>query len=354
MSTTPLPTKLRTSSSINKKYIQVLDLLERANRDQSLYTKDQKLVVALSGGADSVALITLLKRQEKKYHLKLFAAHLDHGFHHLSAHQSRFCESYCKQLGIPFYTKKIHLALAAKKQKRSIEEAGRIERYRFFSDVCAKTGARHVATAHNMNDQAETVLMRLFRGTGFRGLVAIPWKRRERGFTLIRPMLYCEKSNIISWLKSEKIRFCDDPTNQDQLLTRNFIRLTLIPLLEKRLNPQTKRALVDFQSAFQEGFDFIEASASKLAALYVRKKGNAVFVRNVSRKHPHPAVADEMLRIAMSRLKGDYLGVGFDHIRQMRNLYLGKERIGKKLHLPGQWIVEKRSSGLKISASHLR
>ncbi len=349
LNTIPPQTKPRTSSSIKKKYLGLLDLFEKASRDHSLFLEGDKIVVGLSGGADSVSLLVILKRISKIRKLKIFAAHMDHGFHRQSTAQNIFCRELCRRLSVPFYSKKINLRALAKKQKRSIEEVARFERYLFFGDVCRKTGADLVATAHTLDDQAETVLMRLLRGTGFRGLVAIPWKRRERKFTLIRPLLYCEKQSLVTWLQSENIKFCEDPTNRDEAFTRNFVRRRLIPLMEKRLNPQTKRALADFQSAFQDGFDFIESHALKLYKKCVSQKGTAVLVNRRAATQAHPVIVDEMLRIAMSDVTGDYLAIGFHHIRQTRNLFLANDRVGKTLHLPGHLKITQEKGGLKIT-----
>ncbi len=342
-------TKLRTSSSIKQKYLRVLDLFEKANQDHSLFAQGDKIVVGLSGGADSVSLLLILKRVARSHKLNIFAVHLDHGYHNQSAAQHKFCRDLCKSLSIPFFSKKIALRALVKKRGGSVEEVARLERYRFFGDVCRKVGARRVATAHTLDDQAETVLMRLLRGTGFRGLVAIPWKRREGNFVLVRPLLYCEKSDLTDWLKSEKIGHCDDPTNRDEAFTRNFIRRRLIPLLEKRLNPQTKRALADFQSSFQDGFDFIETHALLLHKKCVSRKRSSVFVDRHMGVRTHTAVVDEMLRMALSDVAGDFLGVGFHHIRQMRNLYLAKDRMGKTLCLPGNLNVVQEKQGLRIT-----
>ncbi len=310
-----------------------------------------RIVVGLSGGSDSVGLLLILKRISRVRNLHICAAHMDHGFHRQSAVQNKFCRDLCRTLSVPFYSKKISLPALSKKQKGSLEEIARSERYRFFGEICRKTHSSLVATAHTLDDQAETVLMRLLRGTGFRGLVAIPWKRRERNFTLVRPLLYCEKKDIVSWLRSERIAFCDDPTNVDEAFTRNFVRRRLIPLLEQKLNPQTKRVLADFQSAFQDGFDLIESHALRLHKKCVSRKGRAVRVRRSAAVGAHPAIVDEMLRIALSDVTGDFLAVGFHHIRQMRNLFLSKDRIGKTLCLPGNLKVTQEKSGLKISKS---
>ncbi len=351
LNTIPLRTKPRTSSSIKNKYLRILDLFEKANQDHSLFLEEDKIVVGLSGGADSVSLLLILKRISRTRKLSIYAAHMDHGYHGQSATQKRFCRELCRALSVPFYSKRISLLTLSKKRKRSIEEVARYERYRFFGEICRKTGSHLVATAHTLDDQAETVLMRLLRGTGFRGLVAIPWKRRENNFTLVRPLLYCEKADLISWLRSEKIAFCDDPTNVDEAFTRNFVRRRLIPLLEKRLNPQTKRALADFQSAFQDGFEFIELHALKLYKKSASRKGKSVFVDRQGAKKAHPVVVDEMLRLALSEVTGDFLSIGFNHIRQMRNLFLSKDRIGKTLCLPGNLKVTQEKRGLRITKS---
>ena len=203
-------------------------------------------MVALSGGPDSTALLLLLSILQKKYSLKIFAAHVNHG---ISAAQSsefqNFSQKLARRLNLPFFKKKIHLKTLAKKNKKTPEEMGRIIRYDFFKQIAEKTGAKKIATAHTLDDQAETVLMRVVRGTGLKGLGGIPFKRKEGSCEIIRPLLGVSKKDILAFLKKSHEPYCRDASNAASIFTRNRIRNKLLPWMEKNLNPQIKASLSD-------------------------------------------------------------------------------------------------------------
>src|SRR3989344_2875630 len=180
----------------------LLHQMELSNRKHRLFHERDSVVVGLSGGPDSVALLVLLSKLERKYSLKIIAAHLNHG---LSKKQARSFYALAKKsaetLKIPFYSKTVSVKRLAKRNKRSLEEMGRLVRYQFFEEIAAKTKCRKIATAHTLDDQAETVLMRIFRGAGLRGLTGIPYKRRQGKFEVIRPLLSVEKAALAAFLK---------------------------------------------------------------------------------------------------------------------------------------------------------
>jgi tRNA(Ile)-lysidine synthase len=192
-----------------------------------------------------VALLHFLKRLQKKYSLKLYAAWLDHGLQTRRETEKcrRIVEAHCRALEIPLITKAVSVKASAKKYKLSLEEAGREERYRFFSQVAAKQRAQKIATAHTLDDQAETILLRMIRGAGPKGLAGIPAKRPHGRHTIIRPLIECEKKDILGFLKDAKLPYWTDPSNRNTRFTRNRVRHVLLPLLEKQFNPNIKRTL---------------------------------------------------------------------------------------------------------------
>src|SRR3989344_6614958 len=175
----------------------LLHQMELSNRKHRLFHERDSVVVGLSGGPDSVALLTLLSKLRRKYSLKIVAAHLNHGLSKKQAHSFYvLAKEAAEALKVPFYSKTVAVKRLAKRDKRSLEEMGRMVRYRFFEEIAAKTKCRKSATAHTLDDQAETVLMRIFRGSGLRGLTGIPYKRKQGRFELIRPLLSVEKNRL--------------------------------------------------------------------------------------------------------------------------------------------------------------
>ncbi|MBQ4065674.1 MAG: tRNA lysidine(34) synthetase TilS [Clostridia bacterium] len=197
--------------------------------------KRPAILVALSGGADSSLLLHLLKEEG----FPVGAAHLHHGIRGEEADRDEaFCRSLCHTLGVPFFSQRIDVPLMAKEWGMGVEEAAREVRYRFLQDTAREHGFPYLATAHNADDNLETVLFHLARGTGLRGLCGIPSKRDN----LLRPLLDCTKEDILKACEEKNIPFVTDSTNYDVNYTRNFIRGEIVPLL-RRINPKVSDAV---------------------------------------------------------------------------------------------------------------
>lgn len=280
---------------------RVLDKIQKANQAHHLIDPNDKIVMAFSGGPDSTALLYALSKLRRRYNLEIFAGHLDHGLQTGSARMAARAKKISRQLDIPFHFKKVNVSALAKRSGRSIEEEGRIARYRFLSDMARRTGSSKIATAHTLDDQAETVLLRLIRGSGLKGLGAIPFKRPEGKFQVIRPLLLCSKKEIVAALKEAGISFVQDPTNRRENFTRNRVRRRLLPLLEKSFNPQIKEALCGLQEACAEAQSFIESQAKKTLRKCLSKKRGGVHLEIAALKRFHPTIQTEILSQALKR-----------------------------------------------------
>ncbi len=200
----------------------------------------ERVLVALSGGADSTALLLSMYDLWKEGKIGgLFAAHLNHGMRGASAERDqRFCEALCARLAIPFHTESADVPAYAKEHGQSSEQAAREVRYAFLARAKDRFKADVIATAHHMDDQAETVLMHLIRGSGLTGLCGM----QPRNDDLIRPMLGKDRSQILSFLSARGETYCEDETNADTAATRNRIRHELLPML-KTMNPAIAQTL---------------------------------------------------------------------------------------------------------------
>ncbi len=206
-------------------------------RSRGLLVGGETVVVGLSGGPDSVALALVLKElSEHGLALDLHLAHLDHGLRGAASRQdARFCREFADRQGLPIETTREDVAAAAEREGLSIEAAARTLRYQFLERAAAELGADAVATGHHADDLAETVLMRLMRGTGLSGLAAIrprrPLSRENPHLALIRPLLGVRKAELIAFLTGIGQRFREDETNRDTVHTRNRVRHVLLPVL---------------------------------------------------------------------------------------------------------------------------
>ena len=196
-------------------------------------------MVALSGGADSVALLDALVALRARRGLRLVAAHLDHGLRPESADDARFCEELCARLGVSIRIGHADVRARAERERGGIEEAARRERYAFLRRVRREEGAFAIATAHNRDDQAETLLLRLLRGSGRVGLGAISARRRG----IVRPLLTVSREEVLAHLEERGLSWREDPTNADPRYFRNRVRHELLPYLETRFNPRIKETL---------------------------------------------------------------------------------------------------------------
>lgn len=210
----------------------MLDKLRSALKDGGLVPPKSRVLAALSGGADSIALLHGLLALANKLDFCVLAAHLNHGIRGDSADADEaFCKGVCEKWGVPFFSEKVDCPALSRERKQSLEEAARTARYAFLAETAKKTGADRVAVAHHRDDQAETVLLNLFRGTGASGLRAM---RPQRG-NIVRPLLFASKREILDYVSQNGLPFVQDETNRDQAYTRNRLR-ALDPQL-RQINP---------------------------------------------------------------------------------------------------------------------
>lgn len=223
-----------------------------------LIPRDARLLVAVSGGADSVALLHGLHRLG----CAVEAAHFDHQTRGgESARDAAFVRALCAGLGVPFHLGTAPVAATAAESGRSFEDEARRRRYAFFRDCAARAGLGCCATAHHMDDQAETVLMRILQGTGGRGLAGIPPRRMEGGLVILRPLLGFRREELRAWLSGQGLEWREDHTNAEPVTPRNRLRHGLLPLLAAEHNPQIVDALARLAEAQRLDNDLLDQLA---------------------------------------------------------------------------------------------
>jgi tRNA(Ile)-lysidine synthase len=213
----------------------LLSKVRRAITRHGLLEQGDKVLVACSGGADSTALLTALLELSGEYKLRLAVAHFNHGLRRAANEDERFVVRLAHELGLPVYVRREDIRAFAAKHGRNIEEAGRERRYKFLRETARRVGACRIATGHTLADQAETVLMRILRGTGPTGLGGIAplidgW--------IIRPLIEVERREVEAYLRVRKIRHREDESNRNLLLKRNRVRHRLIPYIERTFEPR--------------------------------------------------------------------------------------------------------------------
>ena len=222
--------------------------------------KGDKVVIGVSGGPDSMTLLNILNNLKEKWNINIFVAHINHGIREEADEETEYVKNFWEKIGVPFFVKRVKVEDEAKKLKIGTEEAGRNIRYQFFEEVAKKVGANKIATAHNANDNAETVLMNLLRGTSIAGLKGIE-KIRDGKF--IRPIIECERSEIEEYCKEKNLNPRYDKTNQENIYTSNKIRNQLIPYLQKEFNPNIIEGMNRLATLAKEEEDFLSKIVKK-------------------------------------------------------------------------------------------
>ena len=223
----------------------VLPLMRRFT--SALITRKDSVLVGLSGGADSVCLLHFLHYLAKEKHFALAAVHVNHGLRAKAADQDEaFCRELCEKLGIDFFVQKIKAKATAEKYDLSPEHGARKARYLAYERVAKKWGATKLALGHHLDDQAETILLNLLRGTKVQGLTGIPLRRPLcKGVEVVRPLLCITRKQAEQYLKQNKLTHVTDQTNFEDVYRRNWVRHTLLPLMEEK-QPQIKQHLAGF------------------------------------------------------------------------------------------------------------
>ncbi len=236
---------------------------------RGMIKKGDGVVCAVSGGADSVCLLLLLKELQEHFAFELYCANLNHKIRGEEAtRDSKFVKALCKKNGIFLFYKEADIPATAKRMHMGEEECGRAERYAFFDEISAKIPNAKIATAHNLGDNAETVLFHLARGTSGSGLCGIPYVRGN----IIRPLLDVSRAEIEEYLKAKKQEWVEDSTNFSTEYARNKIRKNVIPVLEQ-INPAAQRKIVGAALLTAEDCEYLESLAQKEAGKIISDKG---------------------------------------------------------------------------------
>lgn len=297
----------------------------------------ETVVVGVSGGSDSVGLLYILAELQE-YGLKLIVSHLNHGIRaEEGKRDAGFVETIAKRLNLPFEIQNADAPGFKQEPNLSLEEAARILRYRFFKEVMKKHGAQKIATGHTVDDQAETVLMRLIRGSGALGLSGIPPVSEG---CIIRPLIETPESEIEEYLKSNGVGWIEDSSNRAKVFLRNRIRHALVPELEK-YNPRIKETLARTGELLRTQEDFIADRANNWVEYVFQSVSEDELLGKASNYRAIPeALRFAFLRIAIEKIKGDLRRVSFKHISSVDEL-LTSETPSGEISLPDGITVAK-------------
>jgi tRNA(Ile)-lysidine synthetase-like protein len=303
------------------------------------------VIVAVSGGADSLGLLHILAALRDSLAIQLHIAHFDHQLRGAeSTADARFVEETARGWAIPVTNQSHDVATYAKEQRQNLHQAARALRYRFLAQLAASIGAQAVAVAHTANDQAETVLMHLLRGAGPAGLRGMrpstPWAdwadeaahaHHAEAPRLIRPLLEIQRADIETYCAEQHLIARHDHTNEDRRYTRNRIRHELLPQLIE-YNPHIVPALSRTAAICADDFAFLQASLAAIWPTLTESTAEGTTFRGAAWRATYPALQREALRKAHALLAPDEL-LTWEHVEQARTLVT--QGVGKRLELPG-------------------
>jgi tRNA(Ile)-lysidine synthase len=292
----------------------------------------ETVVIGVSGGVDSLALLAALYELRPQLDCQLHVAHLDHQLRSDSASDAEFVERCANSLNLPFTIDKIDIPSLIRQRGQSIEATARTARYDFFASVSKEIGATKVALGHQGNDQAETVLMNLIRGaalTGLRGILPI------RDGKFIRPLLNFSRTEIEEFVAEQGLHPCEDSSNRDRNFLRNRIRLDLLPLLRREYNLNIQNTLVQNSELLRADSDYLEDVArSALNECLVKPITHDVVILNrLTFLRHHPALRRRILRLAVCHIQGNMKELAFNHSESMLQLSESKSP-NRQLNLP--------------------
>jgi tRNA(Ile)-lysidine synthase len=323
-------------------------------RRHHLLAQDDRVLVAVSGGPDSVALLHLLHELCDEFSIHLEVAHLQHGIRGEEAKEdSRFVAELAGSLNLPFHLKEVNLPrIRSDAGKGNLEALAREERYRFFAEVVREYKLDKVATAHTEDDQAETVLMWLLRGAGMKGLGGMSPVHRLRvapensmsTLTVIRPLLDVSKSEILEYLEDKKCAYRVDRSNQNTALLRNWIRLELLPKIQQRVGTGFSARLSHLAAMIRDEDRFLEDLARKS---YESISDSNRLSRAGLLSEPK-ALQRRILRHWIGRTRGHLRGVEFVHIDELLRLIKEGPSQGR-LSIPGGWELMREYETLKLA-----
>ena len=314
-------------------------------REHRMLQEGDRVVVGVSGGADSVCLLFLLLEWQKENQLDIAVVHVNHGIRAEAGEDARYVETICADRNLPFFLTQADVRDRARREKSSEEEAGRRTRYEAFDKVATEWGATKIAVAHNSNDRSETQLFHLFRGTGLAGACGIRPVQGE----IIRPLLFLERKEIEQWLQEQGISFCTDATNLGDDYTRNRIRHHILSYAEEEIvhgaTANMNRAAKQLQEADEYVMRQTLAAVKRCCILTEHPKAASVKLSLLQKEDPF--IQKRLLFYTVCEIAGRKKDITEAHIQSIYKLLQGTG--SKECMLPYQVHVYKLRNTVEIT-----
>lgn len=319
---------------------KVLETIQKYN----LINDKDKIVVAVSGGPDSICLLDILKNIQKERCIltpsqntsqnktfEIVVAHVNHMIRKEASKDEQYVKNYCKKNEIEFFSKSIDVKKLAHTNKIGTEEAGRLARYNFFEKVLEKVKATKIAIAHNKNDKIETIILHMLRGSGLDGLKGIEPQRGK----IIRPLLECEREQIEKYCEENKLHPRIDKTNFENIYNRNKIRNIVIPYIQKEFNPNIIKTMDRLSEIVTEEDKYIENQTQKIYKEILLEEQKEQIIINLKKFNlQETVIKSRLIRYIIKRLFGSSQSIEKIHIEDI--IKLCSKNIGNKYLTPNK------------------
>lgn len=312
---------------------KVLNLIKRDN----LIEPNDKVVIGVSGGPDSITLFHILNKISKNLNFEIVVAHINHGIREEATEDEQYVENWCKKFDVPFFALHVNVEKMAMEQKIGTEEMGRKVRYEFFEKIAQETNSNKIAIAHNKNDNCETIIMNIMRGSGSKGLCGINSKQGK----YIRPLIEISREEIEEYCENENLEPRIDKTNFENIYTRNKIRNIVIPYVKKEFNPNIIETLSRLSEIMQEQESYIEEETKKqfknILINEIKSKENEynTIVLDLKKFNQLPTIIEKKILLeAIQKLFGTKKRIEKIHLEDM--IKLANNNIGNKYLTPNK------------------
>ena len=302
-----------------------------------LIENNDKIVLGVSGGPDSIAMLNILNDIKNDDNINLnfsiVVAHINHLIREEAKQDEEYVKEFCKERNIEFYSKSIDVQKIANTNKIGTEEAGRNVRYEFFDEVLIKTNSNKIAIAHNKNDKIETIIMHILRGSGINGLKGIEPKREK----YIRPLIECERNQIEEYCQKENLNPRIDKTNFENIYTRNKIRNVVIPYIKKEFNENIINTMDRFSNLITEEDEYIENQVKDIFNdIKLEENENQVVLQLKLFNLQEKVIKSRLILYTITRIFGSTNGIEKIHIEDI--IKLCNNNIGNKYLTPNKKI----------------
>ena len=301
--------------------MSILNKVKLYINKHNLITPEDKILVACSGGCDSFALTHILAIIQEELNFRLYVANVNHMLRQESYEEALVVEEFCKKLNIPYYHKAIDIKAFMNSNRKSLQDAARFKRYEYFNELKVKLNIDKIATGHHIDDQIETVLLNILRGTGSSGLVGI----KPQSNNIIRPILSLTRSETEEYCQNNNITWCEDASNFKTDYLRNKVRLELIPLLAENYNPNIKENIYKTSEIIATENNLIDELTTKHLKDLVIEHDNYTALKLNDFLNIHLALKRSIIRKIIEQNLGTLKGITFNYVESLINIALNSQ-----------------------------